>query len=53
MTYHIKLDERAIREAQDAYEYYEKQKIGLGESFKNELNICISSIQKNQPCLRK
>ncbi len=47
MNYEIIIDEFAIQEAQDAYDYYENKQEGLGEKFKVELSNSIDSISEN------
>ena len=49
----IILEDRAISEVQEAYDYYEKQQIGLGERFKSELDRCINYIQKHPQHFKK
>jgi plasmid stabilization system protein ParE len=53
MKYELRFDERAIEEAQEAYEYYENQQVGLGDRFKNEIDKCISYIRKNPNQFKK
>ena len=47
MSYVIRLDDRAINEADEAYRYYEEKQAGLGDRFKDELNECMHYIQNN------
>jgi len=47
MSYRIIIDDIAIHEAQDAFEYYESKQTGLGEKFKVELNNGIESLRTN------
>jgi hypothetical protein len=38
MAYHLDIKPLATKEALKAYDYYEKEKVGLGEEFFTELN---------------
>jgi len=41
MSYQLIIEERAIHEAQDAFDHYETEQAGLGVRFKNELEKAI------------
>jgi len=43
----IQLKPAAILMAKDAYDWYEEQKIGLGDLFLAELSRCYSKLEKN------
>jgi len=45
MTFEIIIEDKALKEAQDAYDYYEEQQAGLGERFKEALDKDIHQIQ--------
>jgi len=38
MAYRIVIDPRAIRDIQNAIDYYEEQQLGIGERFETVLN---------------
>ncbi len=44
MSFKLALQSEAVDDIQLAYEWYEEQKIGLGYSFLNEIDICFSKI---------
>ena len=44
MDYKIIISSFAIEDVQDAYSWYEKQKIGLGEELLHELNVAYNRI---------
>jgi hypothetical protein len=45
--YQLVLKPRAILITKDAYDWYEAQRLGLGEIFLTELDICYKKIQTN------
>lgn len=49
----IVLKLRAILMAKDAYDWYEKQRKGLGEIFLSELDICYKKLQSAPTSSRK
>lgn len=53
MKYKVIFDERAIQEAQEAYDHYEKKQIGLGDRFKAEMDKCVAYIQGNPNQFKK
>lgn len=44
--YKLIFKHRALLMVKEAYNWYEKQKIGLGEEFLSELDVCYKKIQK-------
>lgn len=46
MLYKIELQTEAIEDIQNAFVWYEEQKIGLGFSFLEEFEICIDKLSK-------
>lgn len=53
MTFRIIIEDRALKEAQEAYDYYEKQQEGLGERFRLELEKSINHLTVNPKLYRK
>ena len=53
MRYAIILEDKALREAREAYNFYEKRQEGLGDKFKKELDKSITRIQENPKLHRK
>lgn len=47
MAYTIDIDPRAIRDVQQAIDYYEEQQAGLGVKFENALNNQLTTLEKN------
>ncbi len=47
MTYEVRLQPEAIQAAARIYQYYEKERKGLGERFLKALNTCYGDLQKN------
>ncbi|TCD29738.1 type II toxin-antitoxin system RelE/ParE family toxin [Pedobacter psychrodurus] len=45
--YTIQIKPIAIQMAKDAYDWYEEQKVGLGDLFLAELSRCYSKLEKN------
>lgn len=46
MNYILEIKEEAVLDIQNAFDYYEENKIGLGERFLDTLQIYIKRIQK-------
>lgn len=53
MDFRIIIEDKALNEARDAYDYYEKQQEGLGERFKTELEKGINRLKANPELYRK
>lgn len=51
MRFVVVIDPLAIRDVQEAIDYYDEQSIGLGKRFESELNNHLSILEKN-PLLR-
>jgi len=49
----IQLKPAAILMAKDVYDWYEEQKVGLGELFLSELSRCYSKLEKIRFTIRK
>lgn len=47
MAYTIDIDPMAIRDVQQAIDYYEEQQTGLGIKFENALNKQLITLEKN------
>lgn len=47
MNFSLKVDSRAIKDIQDAIDYYDEQLTGLGEKFESYLNKYIKTLIKN------
>ena len=47
MKFILELDPRAIKDIQEAIDYYDEQLISLGEKFETYLNKYIKSLSKN------
>lgn len=47
MKFAVEIKEEALSEMQDAYDYYEEQKAGLGERFLDNLDDYLERIRKN------
>ena len=47
MTYEVRLQPEAIQAAARIYQYYEKERKGLGERFLRALNKCYEELEKN------
>jgi toxin ParE1/3/4 len=47
MAYALEIDLRAIRDIQEAINYYDEQQSGLGRKFENELNKHLLTLEKN------
>jgi len=47
MEYFLEIKQEAISDIQNAYNYYENRKSGLGEQFLNTLEEYLETIQKN------
>jgi toxin ParE1/3/4 len=47
MSYAIVLDPRAIRDVQDAIDYYDDEQVGLGQKFEKALNRHLIALEKN------
>jgi plasmid stabilization system protein ParE len=47
MKYSLEIKQEAYLEIQDAYNYYEKNRVGLGERFIKHLDFYIERIQKH------
>ncbi len=47
MKFILELDPRAIKDIQEAIDYYDEQLTGLGEKFETYLNKYIKSLSKN------
>lgn len=45
--YTIQIKPIAVQMAKDAYEWYEEQKLGLGDLFLTELSRCYAKLEKN------
>ncbi|MBT2562405.1 type II toxin-antitoxin system RelE/ParE family toxin [Pedobacter sp. ISL-64] len=45
--YTIQIKPLAIQMAKDAYDWYEEQKVGLGDLFLAELSRCYTKLEKN------
>jgi len=45
--YTIQIKPLAVQMAKDAYEWYEEQKVGLGDLFLTELRGCYAKLEKN------
>jgi toxin ParE1/3/4 len=46
MSYHLVIQAEAVLELQDAFEWYEKQKIGLGYQLIDEIEYCYEQLCK-------
>lgn len=44
----VEIDPEAIQELEDAFDWYEGQRLGLGEAFMTEYEICLADI-RNAP----
>lgn len=44
MEYRLEIQEEALSEISNAYDWYEDQRIGLGTEFIDEIEDCLSSI---------
>jgi len=53
MKYTLILHEKAFREINDAYEYYETAQTSLGDKFKSDIEKCMSQIIQNPQQYRK
>lgn len=53
MNFRVIIDEVALQEAQEAYDYYEFKQTGLGEKFIEELDKSVASISENPEHNRK
>ncbi|KAA5534867.1 type II toxin-antitoxin system RelE/ParE family toxin [Taibaiella lutea] len=53
MSYKIIIEDRALQEAQTAYDFYEKKQNGLGDRFKIELEKSITRIEANPKQYKK
>jgi plasmid stabilization system protein ParE len=53
MSYKISIENKALKEAKDAYDYYEKKQKKLGERFNDSLNKSINLIRVNPKYYRK
>jgi len=47
MRYRLKISPTAFQETDDAYAYYEKQSVGLGESFLRSIENTYSKLSQN------
>ncbi len=47
MTYDLKVQHEALIEIQEAYEWYEKKRVGLGDELIEELEDCYQKISLN------
>jgi toxin ParE1/3/4 len=46
MSFKLDIQDEAIVELQDAYKWYEDQRIGLGDELVGEIELCLSSISE-------
>jgi toxin ParE1/3/4 len=47
MTYVLKVQNEAVLDIQEAYEWYEKKRAGLGDEFIAEIEYCLEKITAN------
>jgi toxin ParE1/3/4 len=47
MAFTLVIDPRAIRDVQQAIDYYDEQRAGLGERFESALNSHLRTLEKN------
>ena len=47
MKYTLEIKEEAVQDMQEAYDYYEERKLGLGERFLDTLETYIERVQKH------
>jgi toxin ParE1/3/4 len=44
--FQVNIDKRALKDIQNAIDYYDNQKVGLGRKFENTLNTYFESLER-------